>query len=59
MFDLLASFTRIGRSEAEIAHGIRRFNFQAHSKFYNAESNFVQIRADLHQARQVKPDLFD
>lgn len=58
-FDLLASFPLIGRAVDEIAHGFRRFRFQAHSVFYTEEAGFVLIRAVLHQSREIKPDLFD
>jgi toxin ParE1/3/4 len=57
--DLLARFPRIGRSVEEIASGFRRFRFQAHTVFYTEEAGFILIRAILHQAREIKPDLFD
>lgn len=59
MFDLLASFPRIGRAIDEIAPGFRRFRFQAHFVFYTEEPEFVLIRAVFHRAREIKPDLFD
>ncbi len=58
-FDLLANFPRIGRIEAEMAPGIRRFRFQSHNVFYSEEHDFVLIRAVLHQARELKTDVFD
>ena len=58
-FDLLASFPRIGRAVEEIAPGFRRFLFQAHTVFYTEETGFILIRAVLHQAREIKRDLFD
>ncbi len=58
-FDLLASFSRIGRNVDDIAPGFRRFRFQAHNVFYTEEAGFILIRAVLHQARDVRPDLFD
>ena len=58
-FDLIANFPRIGQAVDEIAPGFRRFRFQAHTVFYTEESGFILIRAVLHQAREVKPDLFD
>ncbi len=58
-FDLLASFPRIGRAVEEITPGLRRFRFQAHTVFYTEEADFILIRAVLHQAREIKPDLFD
>lgn len=58
-FDLLANFPRIGRSVDEIAPGIRRFRFQAHTVFYTEEATFILIRTILHQSREIKPDLFD
>jgi toxin ParE1/3/4 len=58
-FDLLASFPRIGRAVDEIAPGFRRFLFQAHTVFYTEEASFILIRAVLHQAREIKRDLFD
>lgn len=58
-FDLLASFPRIGRTVDEIAPGFRRFRFQAHAVFYTEEAGFILVRAVLHQAREIKPDLFE
>ncbi len=58
-FDLLANFPRIGLAVNEIAAGFRRFRFQAHLVFYTEEDDFILIRAVLHQAREIKPDLFD
>jgi toxin ParE1/3/4 len=59
-FDLLASFPRIGRAIEEIVPGVRRFVFQAHTVFYSEEEeDCILIRAVLHQARAIKPDLFD
>ena len=58
-FDLLACFPRIGRAVDEISPGFRRFRFQSHAVFYSEERDFVLIRAFLHQAREIKPDLFD
>ena len=58
-FDLLADFPRIGRAVEEIAPGFRRFLFQAHTVFYTEEAAFILIRAVLHQAREIKRDLFD
>ena len=56
---LLACFPRIGRAVDEISPGFRRFRFQAHTVFYTEERDFVLIRAVLHQAREIKSDLFD
>lgn len=58
IFDLLANFPRIGRSVEEIAPRVRRFRFEAHTVFYTEESDYILIRAVLHQAREIKPDLF-
>ena len=58
-FDLIASFPRIGRAVDEIAPGFRRFRFQAHTVFCTEEPGFIPIRAVPHQAREIKPDLFD
>ena len=58
-FDLLANFPRIGRAVDEIAAGFRRFRFQAHTVYYTEEKGYLLIRAVLHQAREIKPDLFD
>jgi toxin ParE1/3/4 len=58
-FDLLANFPLIGRAADEIVPGLRRFRFQAHTVFYTEEADFILIRAVLHQAREVRPDLFD
>ena len=58
-FDLLAHFPLIGTAMAQIVPGLRRFRFQAHWVFYSEEGGTILIRAVLHQARAIKPDLFD
>ena len=58
-FDLLAHFPRIGRLMDEIAPRVRRYRFQAHMVFYSEESEFVLIRAVLHQTREIRPELFN
>ena len=55
----LNSAFRNGRAMAGIAPGFRRFRFQTHAVFYTKEAGFILIRAVLHQAREIKPDLFD
>ncbi len=58
-FGLLARLPRIGRAAEAIAPGFRRFRSQAHTVFYTMEDGFILIRAVLHQAREIQPDLFD
>ena len=58
-FDLLANFPRIGRPADKIMPGLHRFRFQAHAAFYTEEADFILMRAVLHQAREIRPDLFD
>jgi toxin ParE1/3/4 len=58
-FGLLADFPLIGRSVDELISGLRRFRFQAHTVSYTEEAGFILIRAVLHQAREIRPDLFD
>ena len=58
-FALLADFPRIGIPVDEIASGFRRFRFQSHAVFYTEEPDFILIRAVLHQAREIRPGVFE
>jgi toxin ParE1/3/4 len=58
-FGLLADFPRIGRAADELRSGYRRFRFQSHFVFYTAEADGVLIRAVLHAAKDIRPQLFD
>ncbi|MGJ4940431.1 type II toxin-antitoxin system RelE/ParE family toxin [Bradyrhizobium sp. HKCCYLS1011] len=49
----------MGASVNDIALGYRRFRFQAHIVFYSEDRDGVVIRAILHHAREIRPDLFD
>jgi toxin ParE1/3/4 len=40
-------------------HGYRRYRYQSHHIFYTQESDHVLIRAILHTAQDLRPDLFD
>ena len=57
-FDLLADFPNIGQRVDELAEGYRRFRFQAHVVFYTFQHDQVEIRAVLHYARDIRPELF-
>jgi toxin ParE1/3/4 len=57
-FGLLADFPRIGQSADELRTGYRRFRFQSHFVFYTAEAAGVVIRAVLHAAKDIRPQLF-
>jgi toxin ParE1/3/4 len=43
----------------ELAPGYRRFRFQSHLIFYTAEADHVVIRAVLHGAMDIRPQLFE
>ncbi len=58
-FGLLADFPRVGQDASALRLGYRRFRFQAHLVFYSEEPGGVLIRAILHSARSIRPDLFD
>ena len=57
-FGLLADFPRIGQPVDELRAGYRRFRFQSHFVFYTAEAGGVTIRAILHVATDIRPQLF-
>ncbi|MGO9686132.1 MAG: type II toxin-antitoxin system RelE/ParE family toxin [Beijerinckiaceae bacterium] len=57
-FGLLADFPGIGQQVDELAAGYRRFRFQSHLVFYTAEAEGVVIRAVLHVAKDIRPQLF-
>ncbi len=58
-FELIAKFNRIGRSADELAPGLRRYRYQSHTIFYSIEPHHVLIRTILHQALDLRPDLFE
>lgn len=55
-FGLLADFPQ---QVDELAAGYRRFRFQSHLIFYTVQSDHVEIRAILHGAQDIRPQLFD
>jgi toxin ParE1/3/4 len=59
MFGLLADFPRIGAPVDELAAGHRRFRFQSHHIFYTEEAAYVLIRAIIHSAQEIRPQLFE
>lgn len=58
-FELLADFPLIGQPVDELAAGYRRFRFQAHLIFYSDQPNLVEIRAIVHSAKDIRPQLFE
>ena len=58
-FELLADFPLIGQQVDELATGYRRFRFQSHLIFYTVQHDYVEIRAVLHGAQDIRPQLFD
>jgi toxin ParE1/3/4 len=58
-FGLLGDFPLIGTAVDELAPGYRRFRFQSHLIFYTTEPNHVVIRAVLHGAMDIRPQLFE
>lgn len=57
-FGLLADFPGIGQAADHLKAGYRRFRFQAHIVFYNEDRDGVVIRAVIHGARDIRPELF-
>jgi toxin ParE1/3/4 len=57
--ELLADFPLIGQQVDELAAGYRRFRFQSHLIFYSVQSDHVEIRAIIHGAQDIRPQLFD
>ncbi|MDA9500910.1 hypothetical protein XI05_26205 [Bradyrhizobium sp. CCBAU 11357] len=49
----------IGQQVDELAAGYRRFRFQSRLIFYTVQSDHVEIRAILHGAQDIRPQLFD
>jgi toxin ParE1/3/4 len=43
----------------ELASGYRRFRFQSHLIFYTVQPDHVEIRAIVHGAQDIRPQLFD
>lgn len=58
-FGLLADFPRIGQNADSLRVGYRRFRFQAHVIFYDEDEAGVVIRAVMHGAREMRPELFE
>jgi toxin ParE1/3/4 len=58
-FGLLADFPLIGQTIDELAAGYRRFRFQSHLIFYTVQSDYVEIRAVVHAAQDIRPQLFE
>jgi toxin ParE1/3/4 len=57
-FGLLADFPAIGQRADELVEGLRRFRFQSHVIFYGIEPDHIEIRAIIHGARDIRPELF-
>jgi toxin ParE1/3/4 len=58
-FGLIADFPLIGQTVDELATGYRRFRFQSHFVFYSDEADHIVIRAVLHTAMDIRPQLFE
>ena len=58
IFGLLADFPGIGQAADALKAGFRRFRFQAHIVFYTEDRDGVLIRAVVHGARDIRPELF-
>lgn len=58
-FGLLADFPRIGIPADELVAGYRRFQFQSHYILFTEEADYVLIRALIHVAMKLRPDLFE
>jgi toxin ParE1/3/4 len=58
-FGLLADFPLIGQTADELAPGCRRFRFQSHLIFYTVQPDHVEIRAVIHGALDIRPQLFE
>jgi toxin ParE1/3/4 len=58
-FGLLADFPLIGQNMDELAAGYRRFRFQSHLIFYTLQPDHIEIRAVIHGAQDIRPQLFE
>ncbi|MDI1267126.1 MAG: type II toxin-antitoxin system RelE/ParE family toxin [bacterium] len=58
-FGLLADFPLIGQAVDELATNHRRFRFQSHLIFYTPSPDGVEIRAIIHGALDIRPQLFE
>lgn len=58
-FGLLADFPLIGQAVDELAAAHRRFRFQSHLIFYTVQPDRIEIRAIVHAAQDIRPQLFD
>jgi len=58
-FGLLADFPLIGQNVDELATGYRRFRFQSHLIFYTVQPDYIEIRAVIHGAQDIRPRLFE
>ena len=57
-FGLLSDFPKIGANASEVLSGARRFRFQSHLIFYSEEEGYILIRAVIHAAQDLRPELF-
>jgi toxin ParE1/3/4 len=58
-FGLIADFPGIGQPVVELAARHRRFRFQSHYIYYTEETTHILIRALIHCAQQIRPELFE
>lgn len=58
-FGLIADFPQIGPAVDELASGYRRFRFQSHLIFYTVEIDHIVVRAIIHAAMNIRPQLFE
>jgi toxin ParE1/3/4 len=58
-FGLLADFPLIGQTADDLAVGYRRFRFQSHLIFYTTQAAFIEIRAIVHGAQDIRSQLFE
>lgn len=58
-FGLIGDFPRMGLASDALSRGYRRLRFQSHYIFYTEERDHVLIRALIHTAQDLRPDLFD
>ena len=56
---LLADFPLIGQTADDLAVGYRRFRFQSHIIFYTIQAPFIEIRAIVHGAQDIRSQLFE
>lgn len=49
-FDLLCSNPKIGRLDARVNPAVRRFDFESHVIFYDAEDGYILVVRVLHKS---------